>query len=103
MALSSPMKAFRPILFAGLLAALFQEDIVASSTSGLEPAVTPRPAPLAASTPENSPHSPFQFPSDLQVGRELERFGDLDGTIASYRKVLESQDPELRAIALSLI
>jgi hypothetical protein len=45
----------------------------------------------------------FDFPSDLEVGRQLELVGDFEGAIACYRKALGSPDAALRRIALDLI
>lgn len=59
--------------------------------------------PELALGPEHAVTSANQFPSDLEVGRQLEAVGDFDGAITSYRKALESPDASLRTIALDLI
>ena len=60
--------------------------------------------PIALDAPKKStPNPPSKFPSDLDVGRELDRVGDHEGAIAAYEKALTSEDPALRSTARDLL
>ena len=98
------MKVCAYLCFLGVLA-----NLCLKNSSSATPTPTGQTVGSSTSTPVASPSSAkstnasFEFASDLDVGRQLERFGDFEGAIASYRKALNSMDPALRSIALDSV